>query len=366
MGGREKAFDIAEVLNDVGQFGPPSTYSVVPAEAEDIPDFPVWAGGLDGFDEAIKLYDNNFWSTQAFDGHYDGFAQAIRYFYPEDVAGSDAEFNKTSRTHADALAFGQSVLGVGLCILGVLVDEDGDYKVDVIEGDINCDVRLLWCPDNHPTGAITQNHYRAIFLTPEEEESNVNYVEQRNAPSGQNWTDQQCNIYYEEDGQTYPGFCSHDDGENATVTFNDFADQEYTVASSCLSALGDKVLMKLDESDSKTGHKVNIKYDGEWYPGTVIDDYGNGSYSVQYEDEAFGTAQVEEEELEFLAAPVAEASGESWANCRVLAVFEEDQQKYEGWVGAEQNADGTWPVYFDAEPTVAYNVTEANMEVISE
>jgi hypothetical protein len=124
-------------------------------------------------------------------------------------------------------------------------------------------------------------------------------VQSANAPSSNNFTGQECNIFYEEDGQTYPGYCHEDDGTTATVQFEGY-EETSEVPSSCLSVKGDKVLQSVDNSGSKAGMKVLITYEGEQYPGVVEDDFGNGSYMVKYDDESFGSEMKEDAELEFV------------------------------------------------------------------
>ena len=55
------------------------------------------------------------------------------------------------------------------------------------------------------------------------------------------------NVYWEDEKKTYPGTCLRDDGEWASVTLDEWPDEEEKVKHSCLSYLGDKILKKIDE-----------------------------------------------------------------------------------------------------------------------
>jgi len=284
--GKDIQFDLAEVLEDVGQFGPPFVYGGSPPEdAPEISDFPEWAGGMNKFNEIVDGYGYN---TQPFDGHGDGFAHAIKYFVPE--------FNQDvgqSRTHEKAVEFG-TALGKTISVWEITDD------CKMLAGGEDAEILILWCPADHSSGAIEQDHYRAFFWKVHEaEESNTNYVQQANAPSTHNFTGQECNIYYEEDGNTYPGLCETDDGESATVYFEG-DETPYTVASNCLSVKGDKILATVDNSATKAGQKVLVMYEGQQYPAVVEEDFCNGSYLVKYDDESFGTEMKDDAEIEFV------------------------------------------------------------------
>jgi superfamily II DNA/RNA helicase len=346
---------ILDILEDVGQFAPPIFYERegrdVPEEAQGIPEFPEWAGGNNAFDQAI--IDINWgYTTIDYEGSGNNFVPSVSHFYEQEsekIGAAMEEYGVIGKKVIEGLLKRETFFevdiqefakGLGRQIDCFKFDENNEVEEPYFsaladnEENEQDPIRLFWCPQDHSSGCIKRDHFRAFFDKGDAEEEEivhlVKHVAREVEHDDTDWSGQRVNVYWEEEKKTYPGTCLRDDGEWASVTLDEWPDEEEKVKHSCLSYLGDKILKKIDESGSKKGAKAQVEEDGEIHDCVVIDDFGNGSFQLQFAD---GTEDMyDEKDITFLASA---SSGDSKFNVgdHVEAFYEDEDET--GWFDAK-------------------------------